>query len=81
MTWSAPAHQLMKGLHAQMLGGARVCFGPGSFAQANYGAMDAALAAMQPFVPQGATLVDMHAGVGVIGAALLSCSLVLTLFP
>lgn len=38
--------------------------------QANFGAMDAALAAMQQHVPAGSTIVDLHAGVGTIGLSL-----------
>ncbi|KAI7844501.1 hypothetical protein COHA_001860 [Chlorella ohadii] len=52
------------------LGGVDVCFGPGSFMQANFEAMGSALAAMQRFVPVGATITDLHAGVGTIGLSL-----------
>jgi len=38
--------------------------------QANFGAMDAALAAMQRHVPVGSTVADLHAGVGTIGLSL-----------
>ena len=51
-----------------MLGGARVAFGPGSFMQANFGAMDAALAAIAAHVPAGSAVADLHCGVGTIGA-------------
>ena len=49
------------------LGGAAVCYAPGSFMQVNPGAMDACLRAMQGFVPRGAAILDLHAGVGTIG--------------
>lgn len=38
--------------------------------QANFGAMDACLAAMQHHVPAGSTVTDLHAGVGTIGLSL-----------
>ncbi len=39
-------------------------------AQANPGAMNSALAAMQAHVPAGCTIADLHAGVGTIGLSL-----------
>ena len=51
------------------LGGAAICYGPGSFMQVNPGAMDACLRAMQGFVPRGAAILDLHAGVGTIGGS------------
>lgn len=36
---------------SQVLGGASMAFAPGSFMQANFGAMEAALARMHRFVP------------------------------
>ncbi|KAK9814170.1 hypothetical protein WJX72_001591 [[Myrmecia] bisecta] len=63
----------------QRLGGAAVCLAPGSFAQANTGAMDACLHAIQQSVPLGSRVADLHAGVGTIGlslAATRQCSLV-----
>ena len=53
---------------AQVFGGAVAAFAPGSFMQVNYDMMDAALAAIQSFVPHGSrvclqrtmmTLLDM----------------------
>ena len=41
--------------------------GPGSFMQANFGAMDAALAAIAAHVPLGSAVADLHCGVGTIG--------------
>jgi hypothetical protein len=38
---------------AQVFGGAVAAFAPGSFMQVNYDMMDAALAAIQSFVPDG----------------------------
>ena len=49
------------------MGGARACFSAGSFAQANFGAMNYAQAAIEEAVPLGASVVDLHSGVGVIG--------------
>ena len=37
--------------------------------QANFGQMETALHAIQQFVPQKSTVLDLHAGVGVIGGA------------
>ena len=52
------------------LGGAQVCFDAGSFMQANPEAMGAALEAMKEYVAPGASVVDLHAGVGTIGLSL-----------
>ncbi len=52
---------------AQMLGGAAIASAPGSFMQANFGAMDAALAAIARHVPPGSAVADLHCGVGTIG--------------
>jgi tRNA/tmRNA/rRNA uracil-C5-methylase (TrmA/RlmC/RlmD family) len=54
----------------QVMGGVKASFAPGSFAQANFGAMDAALAEIARHVPPGAAVADLHAGVGVIGLSL-----------
>ena len=54
----------------QVLGGAQVAFAPGSFMQANFEAMNAALAAIAAFVPPGSAVADLYCGVGVIGASL-----------
>jgi hypothetical protein len=50
------------------------CFGPGSFMQANVGAAAAALAAVAPFVPPGARLLELHAGVGALGLHLAAAA-------
>ena len=47
-----------------------LCLPPLPPSQANFGAMDAALAAIQAHVPAGATVADLHAGVGTIGLSL-----------
>lgn len=52
------------------LGGADICFAPGSFLQANFEAMDQCLTVIQSIVPKSATVVDLHAGVGTIGLSL-----------
>ncbi|GAB4817689.1 hypothetical protein N2152v2_004735 [Parachlorella kessleri] len=44
------------------LGGADICFGPGSFLQVNHAAVERALQAIQGFVPKAAAIVDLHAG-------------------
>lgn len=46
-----------------------IAFDPGSFMQANPGAMEAALGAILAWIPEGTNLVDLHAGVGTIGLA------------
>ena len=50
-----------------------MCLPPQAFAQANFGAMDAALAAMLPWVLPGSRVVDLHAGVGTIGGQSGTC--------
>ena len=55
----------------QEFGGAKACFSPGSFMQANFGAMNEALLDIQKTVPRGASVADLHAGVGVIGGIYL----------
>ncbi|KAJ7541776.1 hypothetical protein O6H91_10G075800 [Diphasiastrum complanatum] len=52
------------------LGGVDVCFIPSSFGQANLGAFHALLRSLQKFVHKGAAVVDLYAGVGVIGLSL-----------
>jgi tRNA/tmRNA/rRNA uracil-C5-methylase (TrmA/RlmC/RlmD family) len=59
----------------QVLGGAHVAFGPGSFMQANFGAMDAALAAIAAHVPLGSAVADLHCGVGTIGEPTVSAGM------
>lgn len=51
----------------QSFGGALVNVPPGSFVQANFGAMEAALAEVAQNVPPAASVADLHAGVGTIG--------------
>ena len=51
----------------QRFGGAVVNVPPGSFVQANFGAMDAALVAIAGSVLPHAAIADLHAGVGTIG--------------
>jgi tRNA/tmRNA/rRNA uracil-C5-methylase (TrmA/RlmC/RlmD family) len=52
------------------VGGVPIAFDPGSFLQVNPRAMSAVIDTMRRWVPRGARLVDLHAGVGTIGAAL-----------
>lgn len=47
-----------------------MAFSPGSFQQANLGAFAALLGDLVEYVPQGASVADLFAGVGVIGLAL-----------
>eukprot|EP00192_Tetraselmis_astigmatica_P004593 CAMPEP_0117666122 /NCGR_PEP_ID=MMETSP0804-20121206/10195_1 /TAXON_ID=1074897 /ORGANISM="Tetraselmis astigmatica, Strain CCMP880" /LENGTH=479 /DNA_ID=CAMNT_0005473621 /DNA_START=209 /DNA_END=1648 /DNA_ORIENTATION=+ len=54
----------------QHFAGADVCFSPGSFAQVNFATMDICLSRMQQWVPEGAAVVEFHAGVGCIGLSL-----------
>ncbi len=51
----------------QTFGGALINVPPGSFVQANFGAMDAALAEVARSLPPAAAVADLHAGVGTIG--------------
>jgi len=54
----------------ERLGGAEVCFHPGSFSQANVSAFDLALKAIHNQVPKGARVAEFYAGVGAIGVSL-----------
>lgn len=54
----------------QRFGGAHVCLAPGSFVQANYGAVQRCVAAMSAHVPRDSALVDLYGGVGALGLAL-----------
>lgn len=54
----------------ERLGGAEVCFHPGSFSQANLTAFDLALKAIHNQVPKGARVAEFYAGVGAIGVSL-----------
>jgi len=64
---------------AQVLGGAAIASAPGSFMQANFGAMDAALAAIARHVPPRSAVADLHCGVGTIGG--LSCTTLHNILP
>ncbi|MEW5304506.1 MAG: hypothetical protein WDW36_007116 [Sanguina aurantia] len=54
----------------QRFGGADVCLAPGSFVQANYGAFQKVLAAIESQVPAGSRVTELHSGVGAIGLSL-----------
>lgn len=54
----------------ERLGGAEVCFHPGSFSQANLTAFDLALKTIHNQVPKGARVAEFYAGVGAIGVSL-----------
>ncbi|KAK9861316.1 hypothetical protein WJX84_012131 [Apatococcus fuscideae] len=56
----------------QSFGGALVNVPPGSFVQANFGAMEAALAVIANSLPPAASVADLHAGVGTIGLSLIA---------
>ncbi|MEW5316051.1 MAG: hypothetical protein WDW38_007441 [Sanguina aurantia] len=64
--------QLMQGPSNmwQRFGGADVCLAPGSFVQANYGAFQKVLAAIESHVPAGSRVTELHSGVGAIGLSL-----------
>jgi tRNA/tmRNA/rRNA uracil-C5-methylase (TrmA/RlmC/RlmD family) len=53
------------------LGGARIFFPPGAFGQANLGLFERLLARIASWVPDGARVVEFHAGCGAIGLGLL----------
>lgn len=52
------------------VGGIDVSLAPSSFGQANTRAFDSLLRKLQKYVPQGASVVDLYAGAGVIGLSL-----------
>ncbi|PHT49488.1 hypothetical protein CQW23_09235 [Capsicum baccatum] len=52
------------------IGGIDVSLDPSSFGQANTRAFDSLLRKLQKYVPQGASVVDLYAGAGVIGLSL-----------
>lgn len=52
------------------IAGAHICFGHDAFMQVNPAAMDIALQRMRRWVPVGARVADLHAGVGTISIAL-----------
>jgi len=54
------------------LGGARVFFPPGAFGQANLPLFERLVAQAAAWVPDGARVVEFHAGCGAIGLGLLS---------
>ncbi|KAG2497257.1 hypothetical protein HYH03_004841 [Edaphochlamys debaryana] len=54
----------------QDFGGVAACVGPGSFVQANYGAMQEVLRRIGEMVPPGSRVTELHAGIGVIGLSL-----------
>eukprot|EP00884_Botryococcus_braunii_P006108 jgi/Botrbrau1/15499/Bobra.43_2s0116.1 len=53
----------------QAFGQALVCLSPGAFVQSNFGAMESCLADIVQLVPANASIADLHAGVGTIGAS------------
>ncbi|XP_002961857.2 uncharacterized protein LOC9629655 [Selaginella moellendorffii] len=54
----------------ERVGGADVCYAPSSFGQANYQSFEDLLQRLQRYVRKGSAVVDMFAGVGVIGLSL-----------
>eukprot|EP00850_Spirogloea_muscicola_P004222 SM000018S03587 [mRNA] locus=s18:94827:100135:- [translate_table: standard] len=54
----------------EQVGGADVCFTPGSFGQANYQAFEALLRRLQRSVPRESSVTELYAGVGAIGLSL-----------
>jgi tRNA/tmRNA/rRNA uracil-C5-methylase (TrmA/RlmC/RlmD family) len=54
----------------ETIGGARVFYPPGAFGQANLPLADRLVALVHGWVPDGARVVEMHAGVGAIGLGL-----------
>ncbi|MCD7455043.1 hypothetical protein HAX54_026920 [Datura stramonium] len=52
------------------IGGIDISSAPSSFGQANTRAFDTLLRKLQKYVPQGASVVDLYAGAGVIGLSL-----------
>lgn len=56
----------------QRFAGVDIALAPGSFVQANYGAMDAALRRMHTLIPSHSRVLDLHAGVGTIGLSVLA---------
>ncbi|KAJ8549001.1 hypothetical protein K7X08_032708 [Anisodus acutangulus] len=53
------------------IGGIDVSLAPSSFGQANTRAFDSLLRKLHKYVPQGASVVDLYAGAGVIGLSLV----------
>jgi 23S rRNA (uracil1939-C5)-methyltransferase len=56
----------------EAIGGARVFYPPGAFGQANLPLADRMVALVQGWVPAGARVLEMHAGVGAIGLGLVA---------
>jgi 23S rRNA (uracil1939-C5)-methyltransferase len=56
---------------AETIGGARVFFPPGAFGQTNLDLADRLVAEVAAWVPDGASVVEYHAGCGAIGLGLL----------
>lgn len=55
----------------ETIGGARVFYPPGAFGQANLPLADRLVAQVHAWVPDGARIVELHAGVGAIGLGLV----------
>jgi tRNA/tmRNA/rRNA uracil-C5-methylase (TrmA/RlmC/RlmD family) len=55
----------------ETIGGAQVFFPPGAFGQANLGLADRLVAQVQAWVPDGARVAELYAGVGAIGLGLV----------
>jgi 23S rRNA (uracil1939-C5)-methyltransferase len=56
----------------ETVGGARVFYPPGAFGQANPGLADRIVALVHGWVPAGARVLELHAGVGAIGLGLVA---------
>ena len=56
----------------ETIGGARVYYPPGAFGQANLPLADRIVALVHGWVPPGARVLEMHAGVGAIGLGLVA---------
>jgi tRNA/tmRNA/rRNA uracil-C5-methylase (TrmA/RlmC/RlmD family) len=54
----------------ETIGGARVFYPPGAFGQANLPLADRIVSLVHEWVPEGARVLEMHAGVGAIGLGL-----------
>jgi len=55
----------------ETIGGARVFYPPGAFGQANLPLADQLVALVQSWMPNGARVLELHAGVGAIGLGLV----------
>ena len=56
----------------ETIGGARIFYPPGAFGQANLPLADRIVALVHGWVPRGARVLEMHAGVGAIGLGLVA---------